>query len=167
MPDTSFDVFERRKSASLDPVLTFKWACESLPFGHDPTYVEEVNVPHPSLNAKSPLFGAGTYTYVPGFREIGTVNLSLYEDSKMTTTKWLKEWQSRIYRESDGAYFLPTNYKRDMFFSIMDVTGKVIAVVEMINAWPTTMSEWPLSYSNADRLVIRQDFAVDRVNVNF
>tara|TARA_B100000700_G_scaffold88627_1_gene99925 strand:- start:40815 stop:41372 length:558 start_codon:yes stop_codon:yes gene_type:complete len=167
MPDTSIGILESRKDAKLDPLLDFKWACTSLPLGHDVSYVEEVELPFPQLSPKEGLFGAGQYTYYPAFQDINAFDITFYEDSKLNTTRWLKTWFERIRRPSDGAYYLPTNYKFDIDIALMDTTGQVVGEARLINVWPTSRGTWPLAYSGNDRLKVQQNFSVDNMEFKF
>lgn len=163
MPDVSLGVLQRRADAKLDPLLDFKWACTSLPLGHDPTYVEEVDLPFQQISPKEGLFGAGQYTFHPAFQDISAFDITFYEDSQLNTSKWLQTWFERIRRPSDGAYYLPTNYKFDIQLELMDTTGATVGRVTLINVWPTARGNWPLSYSGNDRLKVQQNFSVDRM----
>lgn len=166
MPDVSLDILQRRKDAALDPLLDFKWVCTSLPLGLDPTYVEEIDLPFQQISPKEGLFGAGQYTYHPAFQDISAFDITFYEDSKLSTTSWLLKWFERIRRPSDGAYYLPTNYKFDIQLVLMDTTGATVCEVKLINVWPTARGNWPLSYSGNDRLRVQQNFSVDRSEIN-
>lgn len=167
MPDTSLGILESRKDSRLDPLLDFKWACTSLPLGHDVSYVEEVELPFPQLSPKEGLFGAGQYTYYPAFQDINAFDITFYEDSKLNTSQWLQKWFERIRRPSDGAYYLPTNYKFDIVVALMDTTGRTVGEAKMINCWPTSRGTWPLAYSGNDRLKVQQNFSVDNMEFKF
>lgn len=161
MADVSWDVFGKRQSKNLDPLLDFKWACVSLPLGHDVSYVEEVDLPWPEISPKDGLFGAGTYTYYPSFEDINAFDITFYEDSKLNTTKWLMEWFERIREPKTGAYYLPRNYKFDIVVELMDTTGKTIGVATLQNVWPTSKGNWPLTYTGGERIRVQQNFSID------
>ena len=161
MADTRFAILEARKEASLDPLLAFKWACVALPGDFAVDYVESVDLPFPEIQPKDGLFGAGTYTYYPAFEDISAFDITFYEDSKLSTTKWLKKWFDRIREPNTGAYYLPTHYKQDIVFELMNTRGVTVALVKMGNVWPTGKGNWDLSYTNDDRLTIQQNFSCD------
>lgn len=167
MADVSWDVFGRRQSKKLDPLLDFKWACTKLPLGLDPSYVEEVDLPWPEISQKEGLFGAGTYTYYPAFEDISAFDITFYEDSQLNTTKWLMNWFERIRNPKNGAYYLPGNYKFDIVVELMDTTGKAIGEARLLNVWPTTKGNWPLSYTGGDRIKVQQNFSVDNLKFTF
>lgn len=165
MPDISLAVFQKRNDDRRDPLLGFKWVCLALPFGLDVTYVEEVDLGFPKIGQRQGLFGAGTFSYYPAFEEMSAFNITFYEDSKMTTSKWLDAWMRRIRNKDNGTYYLPYEYKRDMLFALMDTSGAIVAEVKMINTWPTERSSWPLAYTNNDRIRVQQNFSVDRQEI--
>lgn len=166
MPSIGFDVLQRRKDAKLDPMLNFKWICESLPFEHDPTYVESIGLPFPEIQQKEGLFGAGTYTYYPGFETISAFDVTFYEDSELNTALWLNAWRERIRRPEDGAYYLPPNYKRDIDLLLLNTENKTIGRAKLVNVWPTTISQWELSYDSGERIQTQANFSCDRIRFN-
>jgi len=143
-----------------DPLLSFKWHCVSLPFAMDTTDVESVSLPFPSLNVK-PVFGAGKFTYYPGFLELSSFDITFYEDSLASSRRALMAWQERIRHPVEGYYYLPANYKRNIEFELMDTTGKAILSVVLKNCWPTQTNNWDLSYTEDGRLTVQQNFALD------
>jgi hypothetical protein len=140
------------------------WQCDELPFGHDPTYLEHVNIPHPSVNVK-PLFGGGTFTYYAGFVEISAFNATFYEDVGMRTAKWLTSWRNRIRNPESGAFFLPKDYKRDLHFTLFNTRGEPILRVQAKNCWPTTCSEWDWVPGDSEILKLEINFATDGINL--
>jgi len=159
--NTNLSILQARMDASLDPLLDFRWVCTKLPLGHDVTYVEEVDLPFPELSPKEGLFGAGTYTYYPAFEDMSAFDITFYEDSKLNTSKWLSEWTGKIRRRSDGAYFLPDNYKFDITVDLLDTTGAVVGTAVLKGVWPTSRGNWALTYSGGDRLKVQQNFSCD------
>jgi hypothetical protein len=153
--------------SKLDPLMDFRWVCTELPLGHDVTYVEEIELPFPEISPKEGLFGAGTYTYYPAFEDISAFDVTFYEDSKLNTSKWLREWQNLIRRPEDGAYFLPGNYKFDIKVDLLDTTGATIGTLVLKGAWPTSRGSWPLAYGGNDRLKIQQNFSCDNLDFQF
>lgn len=160
MPQLGLEEFIERRMGDRSPVSTNGWSCESLPFGHDADYVENVDIPHPSVNIK-PLFGAGTFTYYPGFVEISAFNITLYEDHSMRTTKWLYYWLSRIRNPSTGAYYLPPNYKRDLNFTLYNTKGEPILNVAAKNCWVSTADNWSLVPGEGEVLKLSVNIATD------
>lgn len=167
MADMSWDVFAQRQDKKLDPLLEWKWVCTELPLGHDPTYVEEVDLPFPEIQQKEGLFGAGTYTYYPAFEDVSAFDITFYEDSQVNTSKWLKKWFERIRRPSDGAYYLPTNYKFNIKLELKDTSGKTVMYVTLINCWPTSRGNWSLNYTSNERIKVQQNFSIDAVDFQF
>ncbi len=163
-----FDEFLSNRSGDREPLLSFKWMCTELPFGFETKYVESVDLPFPSLNIKQGLFGAGTFTYYPGFEEISAFDIQFYEDSRARTLKWLKDWKERIRDPRNGAFYLPTNYKYDITVHLLDTTGKPILKAICKNCWPTTKGNWNLNYQGGgEALKVHQNFSVDRLELEW
>ena len=165
--NTNLAILQSRMDSKLDPLMDFRWVCTELPLGHDVTYVEEVELPFPEISPKEGLFGAGQYTYYPAFQDISAFDITFYEDSKMNTSKWLQEWKNLIRRPSDGAYFLPGNYKFDIKVELLDTTGATVGTAVLKSCWPTSRGSWPLTYSGNDRLKIQQNFSIDDLDFQF
>lgn len=145
-----------------EPMLSFYWLCLDLP-GHDPRYVESISLPFPSISPKEGLFGAGKYSYYAGFLNVSAFDMVFYEDSKLSTVKWLRKWQERIRNPATGAFYLPTYYKENLLIELKNTKGESIAQVKLLNVWPTQMSNWDLTYTGGDRIKVQQNFSVDDV----
>lgn len=164
MPILTFDEFVAKRTGDRSPMLDFYWYCVELPFGHDPDYVETVSLPFPSINMK-PLFIASKFAQYPGFMEIAAFDMTLYEDVRMRSHHWIKDWQDRIRDPQTGTYFLPGNYKRDMRFALTDGTTRdtPVLTVTLQNCWPTTTSALELTNAGGQALKVQQNFAIDGV----
>lgn len=171
----SIDVLLSRSEPSGNPQLSFMWVCKSLPFGMDPTYVESVDLPFCNIDASDGWHGAGTFTYYPGFSNISDFSLTLYEDSAATSSKFIKFWKNQIkvlYPSSSegasyGAYFLPSNYKRDISFELQATDGSVIQTITLVGVWPTSTGNLSLDYSSSDRVKFTQTFKCDDQTIEF
>ncbi len=162
MTSLTLSEFISRRSGDREPLLDFKWFCETMPFGFDTDYVETIDLPFPSLNVK-PMFVAAKNVYFPGFLELSAFDIVFYEDSRARSRQYLREWQERIRDPSNGAYYLPTNYKRDIDVALQDTTGAVIMRVRLKNCWPTQSGNWSLQNGGGQRLTVQQNFATDGV----
>ena len=150
-----------------EPMLDFYWVCTKLP-GHDPRYVESVSLPFPHFAVKEGLFGAGTFSYYPGFSDISAFDMVLYEDSQLSTVKWLKDWFNRIQNPEDGSFNLPAYYKENVELELKDTTGKPLAYAILQNIWPTEKGNWDLKYSGTgERLEVHQNFSIDSLELKF
>ncbi len=168
MGGITFDEFLNARSGDKEPLLDFKWVCIEIPYGLDPTYVETVDLPFPSINIKQGLFGAGTFTYYPGFQEISAFDVQLYEDSRARSLKWAKDWQERIRDPRNGAFYLPTNYKQDIKFRLFDTTGATVVTVTCLNCWPTTKGAWNLTNTGTGQaLKVHINFATDGLEIEW
>jgi hypothetical protein len=162
MVDTSIQRFLKARARSKEPALPFKWIVKSLPYGLDPAYVEEVQIPWTKLDIKDGLFGAATYSYYPGFSSTDQFNITFYEDSASTVTNWVLAWMRRIKNFEQGWYYLPPNYKENIEVTVLDTRNSPIMEIKMLNVWPIVRDPWALTYSDhTGHLRINQNFSVD------
>lgn len=152
-----------------DPLLSFKWVCETLPnFANIRSeYVEAVSLPFPSIQQKEGVFGAGTYTFYPGYVNISAFDVTFYEDRYVNALKFLEAWFSRIWNKEDGTFYLAGNYKRSMVFALYDQNNKKVARLTMLNCWPTARGNLDLDYTSNDRRKIQQNFSTDGQKLEF
>lgn len=158
--------FISRRDGDRSPIHDWKWRCLSLPFGMDTDYVETVGIPFPSFNIK-PLFGAGTFTYYPGFEEISAFDIQMHEDISLRTLKWLTMWKERIRDPETGAYFLPTNYKHDLQFALLNDQNQKILTINAKNCWPSQKSNWDLVNTSTNGLLkMHINFSTDGLKLS-
>lgn len=164
MPILTLDEFTGLRTGDRSPMLDMYWYCVELPFGLDPSYVETVSLPMPSINMK-PLFMAGRFSQFPGFMEIAAFDVTFYEDVRMRSHHYIKEWQDKIMDPESGTYFLPGNYKRPMVFALTDGTTRdtPIMTIAMQNCWPTTSGALELTNAGGQPIKLQQNFATDGV----
>lgn len=153
--------FVNRRGDDRSPIHDWKWVCLSLPFGMDPDYCESVGIPLPNFNQK-PLFGAGTFTFYPGFQEVNAFDCEFYEDINLRTSSWLDMWRHKIRDPETGAFSLPAEYKWDMKFALLDDRNTQILTITARNCWPTTIGPWNLNYTGGNGLLkVQQNFSTD------
>lgn len=153
-----------------DPMLDFRWVCTSLPnFGArmPPYYIEAVDIPFPEIQQKEGVFGAGTYSYYPGFITMPSFNITIYEDDRATALKWIEAWRRRIYNREKGTYYLPGQYKRPMRFQLFDNQNDPILEATLWNCWITTTASLALAYTSANRVAIQQSVSTDGGDIRF
>lgn len=167
MPDRGFSIqaVDAALSRQYEPLLKFKWVCDSLPFDGNPMYVESVKLPFIQFDKKDPYFGGAQYSQNAGFTAVNDFDMTFYEDSSASTTLWLIDWQKRIKNFATGAYSLPREYKRPMTFTLIDTTGIDVIRVTLINTWPSVISDLDLDWTSNERVIINVTFAVDEVKI--
>jgi hypothetical protein len=156
----TIEEFSERRQGDREPLLNFKWHCLTMPFDFDTDYVENANIPFPSLNVKE-IMEAGKKTYYPGFLELSSFDLTLYEDVSARSRKYIQKWQERIRHPTEGYYYLPSNYKRDIEFELLNNQNQVVLTVRLLDCWPTQGNAWELVPNGGDRLTVQQNFATD------
>ena len=164
MPILSLDEFTKARSGDRSPLLDFYWYCVELPFDLDPSYVETVSLPVPSINMK-PVFMGARFRQYPGFRELSAFDITFYEDVSLRTHRWIEDWRNRIMDPETGTYFLPGNYKRNMKFALTDgrTTDTPVMTVTLVDVWPTTTSAFELQNAGGQPIKVQQNFAIDDV----
>lgn len=155
-----------------DPLLSFKWYCETLPSftkgaSLNAKHVEEVDLPFPNIQQKEGIFAGGTYAYYPGYETISAFDMTFYEDCKVTALKYLEDWRKRIRNPERGTFYLPRNFKRHMTFVLVDQTNTKVARVTMYNCWPTARGNLALAYTSNERIKIQQNFSTDGQKLEF
>lgn len=148
-----------------DPLLTHHWECEHLPSFSGTSlparYVETVDLPMPELDVKEGIFGAGTFTYLPGYESFPAFNLSIYEDNSARALKYLNKWREAIREPSTGLYHLPHNYKKTITLGLYNAQGQKVLTVKLFNCWPTSISELRLTGEDAERVVHQVNMSCD------
>lgn len=147
-----------------DPLLNFLWVCQKLPFNMDENYVESISLPFPNIDVGDPLFAGGTFFHFPSFSRVDTVSMTMYEDRKMTTTKWITAWKSKIRNTSKGWYNLPSVYKRDIPVVMFDDDLSPIFKAVLIGCWPTQTSNIDLNYADSQRVIVNVTLSVDNID---
>lgn len=168
MADTSLERFHALTgNGDTEPLLNFKWICIEAPYGLDPGRIESVSLPFPKLAIKEGYFGSGSFTYFPGFEDIDSFDLEIYEDSKASALQWSIEWRNRIRDPDSGFYALPPEYKQTFSFELHDTTGQTVITVNLIDCWPSQPSPWALNYKESGRIVMNVNFSCDDCKVEF
>lgn len=148
-----------------DPLLKFMWRCTHLPFKMDENYVESVSLPFPNIDAGDSLYGAGTFFHFPSHVRVDSVSLTFYEDRLLTTTKWLTAWKGKIRNFSKGYYNLPSQYKRNLHFDLINDSLDTIVSVVLVGCWPTQSSNIDLDYTESSNVIISATFSVDAIDI--
>ncbi len=150
-----------------EPQHTWKWvyAGATLPFGLPYSYVEACSLPLNNVSSGSPIFVNGGFLKMAGSHELGPISLTLFEDHKGSTLKWIQTWKSRIKNFKTGAYGTQTEYKRDLKFSLVDTMGSTHTTLLFTGCWPTDTSPLDLNYTESGKLTITQSFDADDVEI--
>ena len=151
-----------------DPLLTFRWVAQSLPFGMKTEYMESIDIPFNNISISEGVHIGSRFEYYPGTHSISSFSASFYEDRLGTTLKWIQEWKSRVKNLETGAYKLPSEYKRVIEVVQLDNKGKPVITARISGAWPADTSPMTLNYSDGtSRIVHQQTFSADDVTFKF
>lgn len=153
-----------------DPLLGFKWVCTLMPSVNGVNlpkeYAESVDIPFPEIQRNAGIFAGGTYTYFPGYEDFGAFNLKLYEDKKARSLHYLTKWREAIRQPSTGLYYLESNYKREMHFSLYDQENEEVVVLKLYGCWPTALGQLPLT-QESERISLQQNYSCDGLEIEF
>jgi hypothetical protein len=166
MGDANFTAITKVENIP-DPLLSFKWGADILPFGLPAHYLESVSLGFLNLQAKDGFFQAGTYTYSAGFHEPTPVSCTFYEDRFATTLRWIHGWKQQVKDFRSGVYGIPSQYKKTMTVTMMDNDNDPVLVITFIDIWPSETSSLELNYESTERIKISQAFSVDSIELDF
>lgn len=132
--------------------------------------VEEITFAPLGFRNSTDIRAGTTYYNIPLDKiDAKEANLTFYCDKEMKTQFYLKAWKETIFNEEDEFYYLPYQYKKDIFVYFYGLTETTVTTTPIIQyclkgCYPITQDDITLKYSkNADRFRITQKFNVDRV----
>lgn len=157
-----------------DPLLTYKWMCDTLPFtdqfGIKPEYMEAIDLPFNNIAAAQPYHSLGGYLLYPGTHTLSAFTATFYEDRFGTATSWILYWKSLIKNFKTGSYGMPEatdrgpGYKQSIKVNLLDAKNDVVVGATLTGCWPSDTNPFSLTYTDFNgRLVIQQSFSVDDV----
>jgi hypothetical protein len=150
-----------------DPMLNFKWICNSLPFGHPINYVEGIDLPFLNIDIGDKVHSASGYTSYPGTHNISSFSITFYEDSFATTSKFIWAWKNKIKDFKTGLYNLPIDYKQEIEVVMLDQGNNPVMSALLIGVWPSDTGNFSLNYTDAGRVTITQTFSIDDQSIEF
>ena len=150
-----------------DPLLSFKWVSQLLPFELPSHYLEGIDLPFNNVAVHEGVYSASGYTYYPGSHNVASFNATFYMDSEGTSLKWLMAWKAKVKSFETGVYELPVKYKQSWKVQLLDTTNKVIIQSELVGVWPSDTSAFSLNYTDNGRLTLQQAFSIDDQKTSF
>ena len=178
---TSLHAILKEAYARPDPLLSFKWMLADTtfpsftpadqtgqltgtPISLPRSYLEGIDLPFNNIEQGESVYFQGGKISFPGAHALGpTVSMTLYEDNDALTMKWLTAWKSNIKNFTDGTYFMPTQYKRDINLSMLNTKNDIVLNAKLIGLWPSDTTALQLGYGSGERLVMTQGFSIDRI----
>ena len=151
--------------ARPDPLLNFKWLVETLPevggVKLDTSYVESIDLPLNNITAGDNWYGGSGYTCFPGPHTISSVSITLYEDSKGSSLKWLTAWKFLVKDFSTGLYNLPSEFKKPMRVVLFDIKNMPVIRADIVGLFPLDTGNLSLNYTDSGRIILTQTLSVD------
>ncbi len=152
-----------KAAARNDPHLHIDWLVQ-MPWGFPAEMVESMTAPILEYGSAGGIFRGGTFIYIPELGDIGTLNLTFYEDNKFNSTNYLTNWRNLI--GFNGIYNYPVNYKKTIAVAATDVVGNVIGVFRYHGCWPQkSQGGYTLGSDSSERTTVAVEFAVDYMSV--
>lgn len=150
-----------------EPVLAFDWLAVII--DPNPTsalpwyYIDTLTSPDLSISTQDLHFNGLTKRYA-GQLNVGSVELGLFTDQNAATFTYANDWFNATYRQ-DGFYSLPSRYKRDVLFFVLDPQRRTIIDIRFVGCWPTNYA--PYSFDGQNSVVeTRLTLSVDQVIFN-
>ncbi len=154
-----------------DPLLNFDWKVELPDIGNAGVnvtgdtfnfYAEEVTIALPYYQSND-VFRCGSRKNYPGFSDVGSITVTLYEDNQMTASAYLNHWHSLIQNKAGAYYNLPSVYKKTFYVYCYDVKGNTVGLFKVTDAWPLQRGNYSLQSSSSDRVILSAEFATDGI----
>lgn len=153
-----------------EPLKGFKWCIESFPtfFGRTipKEYCLSATLPMPTLGTQQKQHGGHVIT-LPSTSEISGFDLTLHEDQKGTSFKYIMSWMEHVQNPHSGGFYLPANYKRNLMVQLQNDRGEVAIRAELVGVWPTSPSPISLEGNSSDAIKIQCGFAIDTMIPKF
>ncbi len=153
-----------------EPLKGFRWCIESFPtfFGRTipKEYVLSCTLPMPTFGTQQKQNGAHTIT-LPTASEISGFDLTLHEDQKGSSFKYIMCWMEHVQNPHSGGMYLPPNYKRDLTVQLQNDRGEVAIRAELVGVWPTSPSPISLEGAGNDAIKIQCGFSIDTMIPKF
>lgn len=165
--------------ARSDPLVSHCWYAlmpDVTPIGGAPTslpwyYVEEATTGLKQIQTRSIFYQARARHY-PGDNSVDPLRLAIYADTDNVAQTYIDAWQGAVIapttaanaETSSGRYGRPSGYKKTINIYIIDATKKMLATIDYLGCWPTTIDAWSLDSNTSTRLLNHVSFSVDEVH---
>ncbi len=158
------DSVQAAMSGYGEPLDDFKWCVESLPefFGRTipKEYVLETSIPMPTFGSKQKQTAATVIT-LPDVGEISGFDLTLHEDQKGSSFKYIIGWMEHIQNPHSGGFYLPYNYKRDLTIQLQNKKGEIAIRACLKGCYPQSPTPISLTGAGGGLVKIQVGMAVD------
>jgi len=125
------------------------------PFGYGsandfvPYLVKSTSIPESSFEDISIPYPGHTFK-MAGNRSYGNWSVSFNVDEKTEILRMFNDWHNLIYDASEQKSSEPEVYMKDQFLYLINGVGEAIRSYQLVNAWPLSISQTDLNYSNID-----------------
>ncbi len=156
-------------SSSLGGSVFSASSATTLPW----SYVESATLPFRSVQTKA-IFREGRDRFYPDKYTVDSLRLGIYADSSNNALKYLQAWNNALIAPfaannaatQGGSWGRPINYKKTIYIYLVDVTNQVLASVQYVECWPTSIDAYQLNSDSSTRIINEVTFSVGDVFVN-
>lgn len=136
-------------------------------------FVEEATLPFRQFTVKS-IFREGRERHYPDKYSVDNLRLSIYADTKNMAFTYLQAWNNTILSPfsastastNAGGWGRPADYKKPIFFYLLDPVNNVLATIEYTECWITSLDAYNQDSNSSTRTVNHVSFSVGDVFIN-
>lgn len=156
---------QRQYRFRMDPINIVYNADNKAVISLESIYVESITYSFDDIMADSVPF-QNTYLKYAARRNNPSIIIDFYEDEFGTVQQALYLWRS-IIRTSDGTYGYPSEYKRSIVLRLYPVWDNEtpLVTIRMLGAFPSNANPVRLSYTDAGRVVVSQQFENEDIEI--
>ena len=161
--------FELNRVNSFQVQKVYKWILSINDIDIKTQYLEAITFPTMEFSGESFHFGGGE-VILPSFTRVGDVSITFQEDEKGTILRALEAWKLLVVNE-EGVFGYPdsgdgaTGFKKKGTLMLLDGSNNEHTEISLRGMWPLSTSPVALTYTESAKVVITQEFAVDRVTI--
>lgn len=159
-----YDAFTSRG----DPLLNIDWVGmvidRSNPKALDWHYLQAIQTPSLQVQPK-PVFRAGKMSHYAGALSVENINVTLYSDTTAKALKFASSWMANIYNNQTGDYYLPKDYKKDVYVYLLDSKLATVCLFKFFGCFPTNWASYSLQGGQAEMLPTTLDLTVDAFSI--
>ena len=157
-------------SKRFDPVTNFEWIAVIRNRGTQNMilpwyYVDEITIPLANFASTQKYINGREVKYADMF-SVNTCTAKIYSDVSGMAFNYSDHWCKSVYRD-DNLYQMPSEYKKDVWIFILDITRQVVMNVQLIGVWPSAWADYQLVGNSAAHLETSLTLSVDDFKMNY
>lgn len=149
-------------SNTIEMLYSHRWLIKKLgPVGRDTLLIaRDLVLPDLKIDRQEINGGTIVYKFAKSVKW-DDVQVTFYDDSKLLSE--IDKWVDLVYTNDAGikSHAPSGGYKQECQFELLDGEGTVKNTIKLMNAWPVTVSQGKLTYTNSDIKIITLTLAYD------